>query len=126
MQILRFESSWDKALSNKDRVMIQQLFLETSRSNDESIHFVPLWQAINHKGDLLVTVLIHNFTKHVHLFQDEKMHYLENKEIIAEHIFTLPSLIIEAKTSMPWTFIFPKDHLFGHASLENARLKFAE
>jgi SLAP domain-containing protein len=123
MQMLRFESSWDKTLSDKDRVIIQQLFLETSRFNNESIQFVPLWQAINHKGDLLVTVLIHNFTKHVRLFQDNKMHYLENNKIVAEHIFTLPSLIIESKTSMPWTFIFPHNRLLGDATLENARLK---
>ena len=126
MQMLRFESSWDKTLSDKDRVIIQQLFLETSRFNNESIQFVPLWQAINHKGDLLVTVLIHNFTKHARLFQDNKMHYLENKEIVAEHIFTLPSLIIKAKTSMPWTFIFPKDRLLCHATLENAQLELIE
>ncbi|MCM3654753.1 SLAP domain-containing protein [Metabacillus litoralis] len=126
MQLLRFESSWDKTLSDKDRVMIQQFFLETNVANDESIQFIPLRQALNYKGDLLVTVLIHNFSKQIHLFQDKTLHYLENNKIVAEHIFTLPSLIIESKTSMPWTFIFPPHSLIGHLTLENARLELVD
>ena len=126
MQLLRFESSWDKTLSDKDRVMIQQTFLETNVPNDEGIHFIPLRQAINYKGDLLVTVLVHNFSKQIHLFQGENLHYFENNKVVAEHIFTLPSLIIESKTSMPWTFIFPVASLTGHLTLENARLKLIE
>ena len=107
MQRLMFESAWDKALSAHDREKIQRVFLQTYVTNKESIQFSQLWQAKNHRGERLVTVLIHNFSKHALLFQDTKLQYLVNEQVIAEHTFSLPSLKIEPETSMPWTFIFP-------------------
>ena len=123
MQKLQYESSWDKTLSNKDRKIIEGIFLETSLPNQNRIQFTSLWQAINHKGELLVTVLVHNFSHQVCSFINKKLRYLENNEIIAEHIFTLPSLTVQPETSMPWTFIFPVESLKSHGSLENGRLE---
>jgi SLAP domain-containing protein len=122
MQKLQFESSWDKTLSAKDRERIKQVFLETN-SADKSIRLSPLWQAINHKGELLMTVLIHNFDNQVLSFHGKTLRYVENNEVMAEHTFTLPSLIIEQETSMPWTFIFPAEKWSRHATLKNGYLK---
>ncbi|MFJ7977027.1 SLAP domain-containing protein [Peribacillus sp. NPDC096379] len=122
MQTLQYESSWDKTISNKDRKTIEDIFLETSLPNHSLIQFTPLWQAMNHKDELLVTVLVHNFSHQVCSFISKKLRYLENNEIIAEHTFTLPSLTVPPETSMPWTFIFPVESLKSHGSLENGRL----
>lgn len=123
MQKLQYETSWDKTLSNKDRKIIEGIFLETSLPNQSLNQFTSLWQAINHRGELLVTVLVHNFSHQVCSFINKKLCYLENNEIIAEHIFTLPSLTVQPETSMPWTFIFPVESLRSHGSLENGRLE---
>ncbi|MFJ5622838.1 SLAP domain-containing protein [Peribacillus loiseleuriae] len=123
MQKLQYESSWDKTLSNKDRKIIEGIFLDTSLPNQNSIQFTSLWQAINHKGELLVTVLVHNFSHQVCSFMNKKLRYMENNEIIAEHTFTLPSLIVQPETSMPWTFIFPVESLNSHELLEDGRLE---
>ncbi|KMY48707.1 SLAP domain-containing protein [Peribacillus loiseleuriae] len=123
MQKLQYESSWDKTLSNKDRKIIEGIFLETSLLNQNRIQFTSLWQAMNHKGELLVTVLVHNFSHQDCSFMNKKLRYMENNEIIAEHTFTLPSLIVQPETSMPWTFIFPVEVLKCHGSLENGRLE---
>ncbi len=124
MQKLRFESSWDKTLSANDRERIKQVFLKTSTTTNTSSHLLaPLWQAINHKGDLLMTVLVHNFDNQVLSFHNKKLRYIENNNVMAEHIFTLPSLTIENETSMPWTFIFPAEKWNSHAVLENGHLE---
>lgn len=123
MQLLRFEASWEKTVSDQDRAMIQQAFFKTNAANDKTIHFIPLRQALNYKGDLLATVLIHNFSHHPYAFHKEKIHYLENNQPMAEHTFTLPSLLIEPETSMPWTFIFPASSLIDQITLENALLE---
>lgn len=123
MQKLQYESSWDKTLSNKDRKTIEEIFLKTSLPNQNRIQFTSLWQAINHKGELLVTVLVHNSSHQVCSFNNKKLRYIEKNEIIAEQTFILPSLTVQPKTSMPWTFIFPVESLKSHGSLENGRLK---
>lgn len=123
MQKLVFESSWNKALSDKDRKAIENTFLETSKNHNDTIQLTPLWQAFNHKGELLVTVLIHNFTQHSFSFNGTKLRYSVNKEILAEHIFTRPLIEIQAKCSMPWTLIFPKEHLDNKLPIKNGYLE---
>ncbi|MFJ8265295.1 SLAP domain-containing protein [Peribacillus asahii] len=126
MQKLQFEPSWNKTLSPKDRKIIEGIYLETTLSNHADIELTPLRQAINHKGELLVTVLVHNFSQQVLLFHNKELRYIENEEIIAEHIFSLPSLIIQRETSMPWTFIFPVESLKKPATLEKGHLEFVD
>lgn len=123
MHKLEFESSWDKTISNKDRQKIEAVFLETCQSNNQRIQLTPLWQAFNHKGELLVTVLIHNFTMHPYSFQNTKLKYIQANEVCIEHSFTLPSLSIESKSSTPWTFIFPNEILNNKLPLDNGYLE---
>ena len=63
MQQLQFESSWDKQLAPQDRRNIEKIFQETKSLNSTSVIFSPIREAINHKDALLVSVLVHNFTK---------------------------------------------------------------
>jgi SLAP domain-containing protein len=123
MQNLQFESSWDKTLSIKDRKIIEGIFLKTRLPNHNSCQLTPVWQAINYRGELLITVLVHNFGRQVLSFYEKNLRYVENKEIIAEHIFTIPSLIVQPETSMPWTFIFPVESLKSQATLKNGHLE---
>ncbi|TQR16597.1 SLAP domain-containing protein [Psychrobacillus vulpis] len=123
MQILKFEPSWDKALSNKDREEINAIFLETNKGSLLNVHLSPIRQVTNHRGDLLVTVLVHNFTHKELTFKEKILVYIENEIIMAKHVFTLPSLIIQPQVSMPWTFIFPANSLHSHLTLENGRLE---
>lgn len=122
MQQLQFEASWNKALSGKDRAEIEKVFEETKHANGRTIHFAPLREALNHKKDLLITVLVHNFNQEAHAFRDKRLCYSVGEEVIADHVFTLPALNIPPKTSMPWTFIFPRDSYAPRVSLENGRL----
>ncbi|MBB2482239.1 SLAP domain-containing protein [Bacillus sp. APMAM] len=126
MQKLQFESAWDKTISENDRERIQQVFLETSSSQNKDIEFTPLWEAMNHKGELLVTVLVQNFSEQMISFHNEKLQYWEDENIVAEHSYTLPALMIEPTTSMPWTFIFPTDSFYSQPLLRNGKLTFAE
>lgn len=126
MQKLQFESAWDKTISEKDRERIQQVFLQTAPVITKNIEFTPLWEAINHKGELLVTVLVQNFGEQMITFQNKKLQYWEDRNMIATYSFTLPALKIEPATSMPWTFIFPEGCMGHQPSLKNGRLQFAD
>ncbi|MGM9943617.1 MAG: SLAP domain-containing protein [Lysinibacillus sp.] len=108
MQQLRFESSWDKALSAQDRDYIEKLFNDTKEQQHHStIVFSPIREAINHRNELLITVLVHNFSQNPFTFEKTRLVYSNEQEILAEKEFTLPSLTIPPQVSMPWTFIFP-------------------
>ena len=76
-----------------------------SRHLENDIQLSFLWEAINHKGERLVTVLIHNREDTPLPFQDTAITYYNEDKQIAAGTFNLP-LEIPGKTSMPWTFIF--------------------
>nr|WP_106783043.1 SLAP domain-containing protein [Lysinibacillus timonensis] len=125
MQQLQFESSWDKALSVEDRRTIEKIFYDTKYFRSIDILFSPIREAINHKEELLVTVLVHNFTESPLNFKNTKMQYNIHDEVIANNVFTLPSLIIPPNVSMPWTFIFPKGSYIQKTSYKNGQLEIS-
>ena len=119
MQQLQFESSWAKALSQQDRDAIEKLFNDTKGQHYTTIIFSPIRQAINHRNELLITVLVHNFSQQPFTFANTHLVYSNGQEVLAENIFTLPTLTIPPQVSMPWTFIFPvhQGTAFGNGQL---------
>ncbi|MCU9614983.1 SLAP domain-containing protein [Caldibacillus lycopersici] len=115
MQQLVFEAAWNKTIADIDRRKIEQAF-HLGKISDTFIHFQMLWSAINHRGELLITVLIHNPTDKAVQIRDEKIVYVEKEETVAENIFTFPTLEIGAYCSLPWTFIFPTHKKIGEQS----------
>ena len=122
MQQLQFDSSWDKALAAEDRQNIERIFHETKHLNSAGILFSPIREAINHKGELLVTVLVHNFTDNPLSFTNLRLLYSVLGKTIADNTFTLPALEIPSQVSMPWTFIFPKGSYTTQTNFKNGRL----
>ncbi|MFD2656408.1 SLAP domain-containing protein [Gracilibacillus thailandensis] len=108
MQQLHFEDAWNRTISNEDRLDIKKIFEQTKKDAEDGVTFVPVRTAVNHRNDLLITTLIHNFQSeetdltniNIQLFQD-------NKRIASQYIEE-SRLCFPAKTSMPWTFIFPE------------------
>lgn len=123
MQKLQFEPAWDRTISAKDRNLIERTFHESEPSEQT---FTPLRQAINHNKDLLVTVIVNNNTQRLLSFKNKELEYLEKEQLIAEHIFTIPALAINPNSSMPWTFIFPKQSIKKEPQLSNGRLYMKE
>ena len=105
MQKLQFEPAWDRTIADKDRKWIEHMFKEHLINKENGGHFTFLREAINHKGELLVTVLIHNFDESPLSLKSTIISYEDEKqEIIGT--FDVP-YEIPGKTSIPWTFIFP-------------------
>jgi len=123
MQQLQFEAAWNKTLCTEDRELIQTIFNETKNVDNSGIHFSPIREAFNHKKELLVTVLIHNFTQNPYMFDNTRIVYENTQEIIAEKLFTFKSLVIPPFVSIPWTFIFPEDSYTKKTSLSNGQLR---
>lgn len=109
MQKLVFHPAWDRTISEKDRMKIEETFQQTVHSINNEIKILPLWQAENHLGDLLVTTLIHNKTSNDLSFHNQLIKYVIKDETVATHTFNNQDLLIKTGTSMPWTFIFPEE-----------------
>ena len=103
MQKLYFEPAWDKTIAPVDREKIIHHF--QTRNLEKDIHLSFLWEAINHKGEQLVTVLIHNPIESPLFLKDTVITYHISEDRVATGIFCLP-LEVPKKSSMPWTFIF--------------------
>ncbi|KGR85297.1 hypothetical protein CD30_19190 [Ureibacillus massiliensis 4400831 = CIP 108448 = CCUG 49529] len=123
MQQLQFETSWDKTLAASDRLYIEQIFNETKIKNNAEFLCSTIREATNYKEELLVTVLVHNFSEQSLLFINTKLRYSIQGEFIAEKLFTIPGLIIPPHISVPWTFIFPKDTFLKKSSYNNGCLE---
>lgn len=123
MQKLLLDPSWDKALSAKDREEIHTLFENTIDSNEQ---FSLFWTAVNYKEELLITVLIHNFTDHTIDFANAELQYKEGGQLIAHHRFNLPNVKLNAAESTVWTFIFPLNSRKSLERPERGILSFIE
>ncbi|WP_163538608.1 SLAP domain-containing protein [Gracilibacillus sp. YIM 98692] len=109
MQRLVFEKKWEYTISANDKLQIQQLFKKTSSNPEQkSIDMYPIRFALNHRRDLLATMLIHNFTDQSINLSNMEISICYDKFEIAHHSFQEGRLRLQANTSMPWTFIFPE------------------
>ncbi|WP_208591548.1 SLAP domain-containing protein [Gracilibacillus suaedae] len=107
MQKLHFEDAWNRTISNKDRLEIKKIFEQTKKDAEDGVTFVPIRSAVNHRNDLLITTLIHNFQpEETDLTNINIQLYQDCKQIASQHIKE-SRLRLPAKTSMPWTIIFP-------------------
>ncbi|MGG0717201.1 SLAP domain-containing protein [Robertmurraya massiliosenegalensis] len=125
MQQLQFDPSWDKALAIGDRLLIERIFRGISDLNSSEIVCTPIREALNHKEELLITVLVHNYMDQPLMFNDTRLRYSMEGENVAEHFFTIPQLVIPGQVSLPWTFIFPKESYLRRTSFEHGRLEFS-
>ena len=125
MQQLKFEASWDKALADQDRKQIEKIFNKTKDQTSSDILCSPIREAINHKEELLVSVIVHNFTEHSFSFNNIRLLYRIQGEVIADKAFTLVKLEIPPYVSMPWTFIFQKKSYTQKVPFKNGRLELS-
>jgi SLAP domain-containing protein len=109
LQKLSFEPAWDRTLGQKDREIIKKVFTETDHKNRSGIKTVVIRSAFNHKEELLVTVIIHNYENAAVSLHDKNVSYSLDGRTIGE-MQSSYTLEIPPLTSMPWTFIFPKGH----------------
>jgi SLAP domain-containing protein len=121
MQKLVFEPSWDRALSQRDRVEIERIFTDLNHENKAGQQMVPLRTAFNHKHEFLVTVLVNNYSDVSFSLLGKNVQYKEGTGTISE--MTSPyTFEVPAHTSMPWTFIFPKKTLKSEPSEKSGEL----
>jgi len=107
MQKLTFERAWDKTIAKGDREHIKTVFSKQVNTLEEGVHLSFLKKAVNYKNELLITVLIHNRMEAELSIDQTVISYEEIGKEIAKAAFIVPCTI-QAKTSMPWTFIFPQ------------------
>ena len=105
MQKLYFEPAWDKTIAPIDREKITYRFQQETIQLQDGVHLSFYRNAINHKGEQLITVLTHNFEKINFCFYNTVISYYEQGKELANATFNLPCEI-DGNTSMPWTFIF--------------------
>lgn len=122
MQQLYFHPAWEKTISDTDRELIEKLFEQTYMQADDLIMSPVVRAAVNYKNELLVTVLIHNFTHHSARFIRRSV-FVHCKHFDNEQQFTIPDLVIAPFTSMPWTFIFEANSIYATLDLTDLILE---
>lgn len=109
MQKLEFEAAWDKTIAPQDRKNIEDIFNNRSITKEQGVDFIFLWEATNHRGDLLVAVLIENRNDHDWTMKNVPIQYKSDSRDPVTSSFTLP-FTMDEKTTMPWTFIYSQPY----------------
>ncbi len=110
LQKLAFEPAWDRTLAHQDRLEIVRVFSKIDHDQKVGQQAVVMKTAFNHKEEFLVTVLVSNYAEEPFTLEGKNVLYNEEGITICE-MESSYSLEISAKTSMPWTFIFPSSAL---------------
>ena len=121
MQQLVYHPAWEKQLSAQDRQLIEDVFEQTYHIQHDILETPFIRAAFNHKNELLVTVLIHNFT-HRAIGVNDKFVQLSQGKLFFEQKFTLPTRIA-AFSSMPWTFIFEPNEQYSELNLTDLHVE---
>ncbi|WP_194287399.1 SLAP domain-containing protein [Gracilibacillus oryzae] len=108
MQKLFLEEKWEKTISAQDLEMIENIFKQTKNADNEQVRIIPIRFAVNHRTDLLCITLIHNFTNTNLNLTKVEIVLKKNGSELTSNLFEEQRLKLDAETSMPWTFIFPK------------------
>ncbi|MUK88020.1 SLAP domain-containing protein [Ornithinibacillus sp. L9] len=124
MQTLIFEPKWEKTIAPEDRRHIEEVFKLTTIAKEQEISFTPLQVATNHREELLVTVLIHNTGDTDYMFHQQPLTYSVGDNRIATHSFTIQHFTLKPKTSLPWTFIFPKETIKTTTHIQGGQLHY--
>ncbi|WP_058306091.1 SLAP domain-containing protein [Gracilibacillus massiliensis] len=106
MQKLVLEEAWKTTISDQDHQDIVTIFNKTKETLKK---IIPIRSAFNHRDDLLITVLLHNFTDTKLDLRNVTIQLVKEEETLATQKFQDNRLLLEPITSMPWTFIFPKN-----------------
>lgn len=127
MQTFQLQEAWQRTISDYDKEKLTALFEETKPLEKDTLTCVPYRLAYNHREELLCTVLIHNtFTQPVDIGQ-ASVKLLHQHEEVANYDFHFSQQLTE-KTSMPWTYIFPKTSYAPSLSVDsvlNIEVKFS-
>lgn len=120
MQTFELQDAWQRTISDHDKNELTTLFKKTQPREKESITCIPYRLAYNHRQELLCTVLIHNTKDSSVDIGRATVQLLHQNSIVANHDFHF-SLQLDKKTSMPWTYIFPKKSYESSLSVELVR-----
>lgn len=107
---LDLDPTWEGRLSEEQIVELSNLVNTLPKLGENEVSIHPLGANSNEDGTLAATLLVRNGSKQAVNLEVLPLELLnENGETIARGSFTLPPLLIQANTSKPWTFIFPKE-----------------
>jgi SLAP domain-containing protein len=106
---LVLHETWERAVSDKDRELFHELFYDASSPKVDYITFLAVRAGINYEGNLFATVLIQNGKKKDVIMDNIPLVFEDAHSMVAEYRFAIKDVVVNANTSTPWTFIFPKE-----------------
>lgn len=106
---LDLEESWEEALNDEAKEQLAKIVEQAPALKKDEVNFLGFSAQHKENGDLTVSVLIRNGSNKGISIQKVPLGVKDaSDEEVARGSFTLDDLTVQANTSKPWTFIFPK------------------
>ncbi len=110
---LELEPTWEKALDDHAKQQLEALVQKAGAPSKGEVNFMGVQAQKKDDGTLHVTILIRNGSEKNINLEQLPLHVEDaTGEVVAKGGFKLDAFTVNANTSKPWTFIFPKEMVF--------------
>lgn len=107
---LDLADSWEAGLSQEQKDSLQKIVSDLPKLGPKEVNFVGFQVKVDEDGSIPASVFIRNgHSKGINLEQLPLELLDANNEVVASGTFQLEDFTVNANTTKPWTFIFPKD-----------------
>lgn len=107
---LELHESWEKSLPKEQQQALEQLLSTLPSLNEDEVNITGVQLKEQPNDGLAVTLFVRNGSNKTLSFQQLPLVLTDaNNEIVAQGSFKLDNFEVNANTTKPWTFIFPKE-----------------
>lgn len=107
---LQFDPKWEEVLAPEQKEGLQQAFKNLPELPPRTVNLVGFSSAFTDEGDLAVSAFIRNGHYSEMTVENFPLEVIDaTGERVAYGSFNLKELTIPPHTTMPWTFIYPKE-----------------
>ncbi|MCZ8536628.1 accessory Sec system S-layer assembly protein [Paenisporosarcina quisquiliarum] len=107
---IELDPAWEEALSNEQKDGLKKIVESLPKLHDREVNFSGFQAKVQPDGTLAVSLFIRNGHSQQITLEQLPLEVLDaNGKIVAQGAFTIDQLKVNANTSKPWTFLFPKE-----------------
>lgn len=108
---LDLDPSWEEGLNEQTKSILKKIVDESPELGEKEVNLTGIKIEFNQEDNLVTTILIRNGNKQKNMTIEKlplKIIDATDKEV-ARGTFTMNDFTVNANTSKPWSFIFPKE-----------------
>lgn len=112
---LDLHETWNQQLTSEQKQSLRKVVENLPKVRRNEVNFVGFQLKQDDEGRLAVSAFIRNGTTQLMTFEKLPLELLDaNQQLVAKGSFELDELEVKPNTSLPWSFVFPREMVVGN------------